>query len=211
MVDHIEGKDLVPSIVIPEVEDTPEPDNDSVIAGDSLCPDLTPTPAQKQYWYWLGLRPECPTDQLSVGGIGLLKRSEVVVRDGHKQVRVPKRGAIMRLSMDQLERFRDRLSRTILRPLRPRESSETWLHSTILIPNEEERQRYFRARGRHLKPFRPQVGDIALASLCYAKLLNSRDASPMSWDALVPEPLSVTGLELPSENTVAAAPQKPRF
>lgn len=200
--------DLSPDLSIPEPkpEATEEPRQD--FSPDDMVPDLTPKPHQRSWWFHVGLLPECTNDAMSIGGVGLCKSTSVVTRKANKQIRIDKQGSIMRLTKPQLERFLDRLRRTVMRPTYVSESTGRPIHKAIKIPTEEERERHRRYRGRDMPEFRPQEGDVPLSSLVYLRCLATPTASPVPWDNEFPPPLSQTGFTFPGDDVPEAKPSR---
>lgn len=89
------------------------------VKGADLVPDMAASApgVTREYYYWVGVFPSCPVDNLTVAGVAFPKVNEdLVPQAGTTELqRVPHVGGITRLTADKLELIRDRVSQTVLR------------------------------------------------------------------------------------------------
>lgn len=189
----------------------------SRIPGTKLVPDLESlrSSIETSYAYWVGVLPSCPVEHIDVAGINFPKLNEDVSRDDvtNSTRRVPRIGAIVRLTADKVKRIEHRLARTVIR-FRPEpdqknepgtgENVSKMPHQRgrkgflITIPTEEE-LRLRAERGLAARRYQQQPGDEPASRYMFAVLCENQAKPQQGME--YPEPLEVTGLEWPGDLT----------
>lgn len=183
--------------------------------GDAFVPDLTNHAGlaiAAPIRVWVGIDPNCPVNQFDLAGVTFVKQTERLVKDPHddrRKMRIPQQGSIAYLDPDRLGELRDKLSRTVVRMQhRPEVREEPGTGTNvgdpmvresrgfaITIPTSEEvRQR--RELGLPNTEYRhdPQR-DVPAAKFLYLKVCaDQKNGLP---EAIIPDPIAVTGIQLP--------------
>lgn len=199
----------------PQIPDVPQPrkrrgrppKQRPVAEGDALAPDLEKYSKGGSKWvkYWIGLMPDCPQHNMSVGGFTFQHRGGCWVDD--KREPTGERfeiwdGAVVVMNREKLERLVDRVSRTVVRIERsdPVTDINGDVHevpprvTVILIPTEE--QIAFRQKeGRPIRQYsyNPDT-DTAFCDLAYCVPLHGDRP-----DRDIPGTIRKTGLQWPGD------------
>lgn len=191
--------------------------------GSSLVPTITPGSAgvERRTWYWAGVLPACPVESLDVAGVHFPKvQEEILPGPNNTKRRVPKLGALVRLTERHLRALEAKLPYKVLRFLnedqqrREVEAAEAEETAGGKIQNLGDAAR--RARrgypvnvpeplpkdaapwaGRNQRRYVPQAGDEPAARFMF--LVPCQDQGRPTRGEWYPEPLEVTGLEWPAE------------
>lgn len=187
------------------------------LSGSAFSVDLEQHKAvmSREYWYWIGTLPSCPTEGAYAGGECFPKMEEVVLKDGAGgSRRVPVIGALVKWDEDKIHLIRDRLQRTVVRftdhgQKKAAEATGTVSDAMgdngmnlrrkgflITIPTAEEAQKR-RDSGIPAIPYSRQALDEPLARYVFAQLCEDQERPGRG--EFYPEPLEVTGLEWPGD------------
>jgi hypothetical protein len=180
------------------------------IEGASLVPSsdtLQSASVSQRYRYWCGALKTCPREVAYVGGIDFPKITEKVTpnpADPSRTMRIPRAGTIQLLSLEQVERIRDKLPRMVARSYRPKrdvtsashEGRESQRSGKIITIKTEEELAELRANKLPTPTYTPEKGDEPLAAHLFMVLCEDQENGQPG--TAYPEPLSVTGIELPS-------------
>lgn len=185
------------------------------VEGSALVPDLSKRAASvaRRFWYWIGVTPESPCDQIQVVGVGFCKVTEDVSIVNGKTRRLPVIGQLVQLGEGEIKRLRERLPRTVMRMLPDKDGAEvreepgTGLNlgdafirkrrgHLITIPREED-AKAIEAQGRSAHRYEQGPYDQPAARYMFAQLCEDQE-NPRVGTAY-PETLETTGLEWPGE------------
>lgn len=189
------------------------------VAGPDLVPSVERNRAAmlREFRYWVGTLPSCPREHVDLAGINFPKVNELLVPDrmhAEKKARVPVIGAIVHLSASKLEDIRERLTRTVVRftdhavheePGTGENRGDPYQRPRrghiITIPRAEDIAAAKRD-GRAIPRYVPQNGDVPVARYLFMQLC--ADQQNGMHGSVYPDPLEVTGLEIPSDEPAEA-------
>jgi hypothetical protein len=181
------------------------------LSGESLMPNLDATRAvtARRYWYWIGVLPTAPTDNIQITGINFAKAEEVVTKRGNKTHRHGVIGSLVQLDQGAILRLRERLPRTVVRvfPETTEVVSGTGMQlaeayerkskgQMITIPRKEDLDA-LRKQGLPAQPYVQHPNDQPGARYMFAQLCEDQERPQRG--SYYPEVLEVTGLEWPDE------------
>lgn len=184
-------------------------------AGAELVPDLERHRAAvtTAYWYWIGALPGMPAEWVTLGGECFPKMEEDLVphpKDPTKRLRLPRIGALVRLTRAKFDHIRDHLSRTVVRMTHEpaQVAVGPGVQNTgapvargrkgflITIPTAAEVEQRRKANIA-LNTYTQDPRDEPVARYLFARLCDNQERGERG-DSY-PEPLEVTGLEWPEE------------
>lgn len=181
------------------------------VAGSQLVPDLEQhrSAVETTTAYWLGTLPGAPVEHIDAAGINFPKVNEIVTKgpDG-STVRIPRIGAVVRLTADKLRRIQSRLSRTVIRfngeaPVHEEPGTGQNVGAPhkpgrkgflITIPTAEE-LKIREERGLAARRYQQQTHDEPAARYMFCVPCENQDKPEQG--VHYPEPLEVTGLYIP--------------
>lgn len=184
-----------------------------IVAGSDLVPNLETlkTGSLTRYAYWVGISPSCPVENIVLGGINFPKVAERIVDDPMRTAqkrRVPVIGSLVWLSIEQIDKIREALSRTVIRfypdggqkeepgtgqnvgdnHIRPRRGQ------VITIPSAEQVEEAQKS-GRAIRRYIASERDVPAARFLFAQLC--ADQKNGNRGDFYPDPLETTGLDYP--------------
>lgn len=202
------GRPTVAAATMPRPKKAPK----TKLAGKSLMPDLDAHKGSvsRRYWYWLGVTPGCPVDNIDIAGIGFPKLTEKVSTHNRETVRIPVPGHLVQLGESEIRRMRDRLPRTVIRFLGEKPQHEepgtgmnvgdTYSRGRkghlITIPRDKDVQE-IEKQGRAAHRYEQGPNDQPAARYMFALLCDNQDRPAVG--SVYPETLETTGLEWPDE------------
>lgn len=180
--------------------------------GSELIPDLTQNKAavETSYLYWIGALPGLPTEGIDLAGENFPKVTEDVIKDRDgKTVRIPRIGALVRISTDKMKRMRDRLRRTVVRftndpgqkeePGTGQNLGDPYIRPRrgliITIPTEADLKAR-EQRGMPARRYVQQKGDEPAARYMFAILCKNQETGERG-DSY-PDSIEVNGLDWPA-------------
>lgn len=181
------------------------------LSGESLTPNLDATRAvvSRRYWYWIGVLPTAPVDNIQITGINFPKAEEIVTKRGTKTHRQGVIGALAHLDQDAILRLRERLPRTVVRvfPATTEVVSGTGMQladayerkskgQMITIPRKEDVDS-LRKQGLPVHLYSQHPNDQPGARYMFMELCADQERPQRG--SYYPEVLEVTGLEWPDE------------
>ena len=127
----------------------------TIVSGSDLMPGPQQTATVSRYRYWVGVTPDCPVENLTIGGISWPKLNERLISDprrtGEKR-RVPVIGALVWIDPMCMQIIKRDLPLTVMRLMVPHERSSRHMETigdnverpphghVITIPSAEEIQ-----------------------------------------------------------------------
>lgn len=183
--------------------DAPPSNAKTRISGDKLVPDLSgKAKRSKEYWYWLGVRQDCPCSFLSCGGINFPKSQEIVTADPlskGRSTRVPVFGGLQKLNEEQMGLIIKNLPLRVLR-ITPGENPDgTRKGHAVRIPTPELLEQR-RKNSRPLMDYIAQPNDEQAAKYMFCVLCPDQD-KPTRGNHYPPS-LAEIGIEWPDEMEV---------
>lgn len=180
--------------------------------GKSLVPDLEKnrTAVSRLYWYWIGVTPNCPVDEVQIVGTGFPKVEEKVTQINGKTQRHPLIGKLVQLDEAAIRRLRERLPRTVIRFIDAKDQHEepgTGMNlgdvyerkrrgHLITIPRESDVAE-IEKQGRAVRRYVQDPRDQPAARYMFAQICDDQERGNRG--AVYPETLETTGLEWPDE------------
>lgn len=187
----------------------PVAERKNFVPGTALAPDpeRKRVAVTKEFYYWIGVLPDCPVDSADIGGINFPKINQLPIpdpTDRTKQKLVPVIGAIVVLDKQRVKRIIDKLPNTIVRLTgeTTRENKDTGTITTkrrgqlISIPTKEEVAE-LKKHKRRIRNYVPREEDEPIAKFLYMRLCPNQDKPGRGSE--YPETLLEAGLELPPE------------
>lgn len=190
-------------------------DHPTILGPEVLRADLDAQPGlatARHYAYWFGLRADCPTDQIDVGGLSFVKSQELLrPKPGaeDEQIRVPVIGGMhKRVTEEMLLRLKQGLPRIVIR-FRPqpevREERGTGLNVgdvvqrarkgyAITIPTQEQVAAARRAK-RPIPSYYRQPEDRPAADFMYFHFCDNQEDPKRGSE--VPPTISEAGIYWP--------------
>lgn len=189
------------------------PKKSRMISGSSLAPNLEnyKRGVSREFFYWIGVTPDCPSESIDIGGINFPKVNEDLIRDPARpsgKKRIPVIGAIVPMSEERIKRICDRLPRSVIRftddkgqaeePGTGKNLGDLYIRPRkghlITIPSDKEVADRHK-RGRATNPYVQRPNDEPACRYMFAVICPNQDR-PSRGDSY-PDVLEVTGLEWP--------------
>jgi len=177
----------------------------NLFSPEALTPTIAVPEQAKLFWFWIGVRLDCPRSALRFGGLCFSKQTFSVLRDLRQAngatSRIAHPGQLVKLSLDQLTALAETIPRRILRIV-PRPGKAP-ICGLLRIPLPEDEQQML-DEGLHFRPYVPSDRDHPLSRFIYCQYVPGRN--PVKPMGSTPIPLSVAeiGIGLPPADAVAA-------
>lgn len=214
-MEDVPGTEPVLTGTAPKRRGRPPKKKGVLIQGSELAPriDFDSKGVHKQYFYWIGVLPHCPIQNVIVGAICFSKITAILVKDptGTKRPQGAI-GKVQNLDLWRFLRVKDRLARTVIRIHEPGPSLEEMaqiemaLDGTTLnrgkaelikIPSDDYIEEMKR-QGRPARKYTPDPRDEPIAKYLYAQLCE--DQNNPRRGSVYPGSLYETGLFWPEDS-----------
>lgn len=186
------------------------------IAGSDLVPSVDANRAVtlREHRYWIGTLPDCPREHVDIAGVNFPKVNELLVPDRTnptKKTRIPVFGSIVHLSVGKLEQIRERLTRTVVRFTEAEVREEAGTGQNVGDPHQRPRRGHLitipraedievaRKEGRAIHLYVASADDVPVARFLFMQLC--ADQKNGMHGSVYPDPLEVTGLEIPGDGS----------
>ena len=182
------------------------------LAGSDFLPTPQQTATVSRYRYWVGVTPDCPVENLTIGGISWPKINERLIADprrtGEKR-RLPVIGAIVWIDKQRMQVIKRDTPLTVMRLMLPSQSASRHMETisdnverppsghVITIPSPQDIEDAHR-EGRAINHYHHDAEkDVPAARYMFAQLCEDQE-NPQRGE-YYPDTLEKTGFEWPEE------------